>query len=123
MIDVFHMPMLSHNTIKKQKIISSITNIKPILKLYNWGSKAYTTTNNKNNYTSFKKNPEIALILLYLHADVKILQLEGKELAKVSKSIEHTYVFVYLNNIWKEKKKLFCYQFPMIYQSNKNYPK
>lgn len=69
----------------------------------------YTTSINKNNYTSFKKNPEIALILLYLHADVKISQLEGKELAKVSKSIEHTYVFVYLNNIWKEKKKLFCY--------------
>ena len=69
MINVFSMILPLHSTLKNLKIIlSEYQNIKPFFNLYDWVGIEYSTTINKNNYTSFEK--KIIPNLLRNHANI-----------------------------------------------------
>lgn len=68
------------------------------------------TTINKNNYTLFEKhNLEIGLFVFYVVVDVMASQFEGKEIARMHKSLKQSYVSKYF--LEREKKGCFVTNF------------
>lgn len=70
-----------------------VPNIKAFLNRYNRAGIQYPTSMNISNYTLFKKNTEIVLIVLYINAEVTISQFKGEECVKIRiKLIKQSYV-------------------------------